>query len=123
MRQEREQQIAQSAPQMRQQYGNPECKLVAQEIGRLVLGAQPPAPGRAPVRYVDYKPPNACRELVNSQPYFFDEEYVPNPIYENPMENLSCPSQAVEPYIGEQNSLMMLGGYQSRTQGTSAGQW
>ena len=69
------------------------------------------------MRYVDYEPPNACRELVNSQPYFVDEEYVPNPNYESPMDNLAYPSQAVEPYIGEQNSLMLLGGYQSRTQG------
>ena len=74
------------------------------------------------MRYVDYETTNACRELVNSQPYYVEEEYVPNPIYESPMNNIAYPSQAVEPYIREQNSFMMLGGYQSRTQGTS-GQW
>ena len=71
------------------------------------------------MQYVDYETPNACRELVNLQPYYVDEEYVHNPIYEIPMDNLAYPIQAVEPYIGEQSSLMMLGGYYSRTQGTS----
>ena len=53
MRQEREQQIAQSTPQVRQQYGNLEHKLVAQEQAQPILGAQPPAPGTIPVQFVD----------------------------------------------------------------------
>ena len=65
---------------------------MAQEIARPVLGAQPPAPGTAPMCYVDYEPPNACRELVNSQPYYVEDEYVANPIYESPMDNIAYPS-------------------------------
>ena len=56
-RMRREQQAPYLGNQMRQQVANLERNLVPQEQARPMLGAQPPAPGSAPFRYVDYEEP------------------------------------------------------------------
>lgn len=42
---------------------------------RLVLGAQPPAPGTVGLRYADPKETQPGLELVSAQPYYIEKKY------------------------------------------------
>lgn len=105
----REQQAPYLGNQMRQQALNTEKNLVPQEQARLVLGAQPPAPGTMPFRYVDYENPESRLEFVQSQPYYTEEEYPPvEPLIDITQESYVDPKIYVRD-MGETSPMLLLG--------------
>lgn len=81
-----------------------------------MLGAQPPAPGTASFRYVDYEYSDVGMELARSQPYYTEESYPPAikpliDISQEPIDEIFCRDER------DLNSLMLLGPQPTRHRG------
>ena len=85
--------------QARQGYSQPT------EQARPVLGAQPPAPGTVPVRYVEIELQETGRELVATQPYYVEQEpeWV---LMTNEFSGMNDPNEGA--YI-DTNAMMLVG--------------
>ena len=81
-------------------------------MARLVLGAQPPAPGTMPVRYVDANYQESSRELVSAPPYYQESSFENYDHHEEFVDTHQHPYYVTYPQ--ETNSMMLVGPTQSR---------
>ena len=85
---------------------------VCQEMARPILGAQPPAPGTMPVRYVDANYQEPSRELVSAPPYYQESSFENYDHHEEFVDTHQHPYYVTYPQ--ETNSMMLVGPTQSR---------